>query len=63
MKNWYVVTFRWSEKVYCTNLCIADGAEQAEEHYKNKYECVSVRAAYDWEVETYKKRGMPIIEL
>lgn len=30
---------------------------------QSKYEWVSVRPAADWEVDTYKKRGMPVKNL
>lgn len=63
MKNWFIVSFRYSEKVHCTNLVLADSKEQAEEHYSKKYEWISVKAAADWEVDSYKRRGMPITKL
>ena len=63
MKNWYVVSFLYDKDVYCTNLCIADSKEQAEEHYSKEFEWVSVKAATDWEVDSYKRRGMPITTL
>ena len=63
MKYWFVVSFRYSEKVHCTNLCLAESKEKAEEHYSKKYEWVSVKAAADWEVNSYKRRGMPITTL
>ena len=63
MKYWFVVSFRYSEEVYCTNLCLAESEEKAKEHYSEKYEWVSVKAAADWEVDSYKRRGMPITTL
>ena len=63
MKIWYYVSFKYSEKVYCTNLCYADSKEQVEEYYQSKYEWVSVKPAADWEVDTYKRRGMPVKNL
>ena len=63
MKYWFVVSFRYSEKVYCTNLCLAESEEKAEEHYSEKYEWVSIKAATDGEVNSYKRRGMPITTL
>ena len=63
MKNWYVVSFMYDKDVYCTNLCIADSKEQAEKHYSKEFEWVSVKAADDWEVDSYKRRGMPITTL
>ena len=63
MKNWYVVSFMYDKNVYCTNLRTADSKEQAEEHYSKEFEWVSVKAADDWEVDSYKRRGMPITTL
>ena len=63
MKNWYVVSFMYDKNVYCTNLCTVDSKEQAEEHYSKEFEWVSVKAAADWEVDSYKRRGMPITTL
>ena len=62
MKNWFIVTFRFSENVHCTNLCYADSIEQVEGEYK-EYEWFSVRSTKDWEVDSYRRRGMPIINL
>ena len=53
----------YDKDVYCTNLCTADSKEQAEEHYSKEFEWVSVKAAADWEVDSYKRRGMPITTL
>ena len=63
MKNWYVVSFMYDKDVYCTNLCTADSKEQAEEHYSNEFEWIRVKVADDWEVDSYKRRGMPITTL
>ena len=63
MKNWYVVSFMYDKDVYCTNLCLTESKEKAEEHYSKKYEWVSVKAATDGEVNSYKRRGMPITTL
>ena len=63
MKYWFIVSFRYSEKVHCTNLCLAESKEKVEEHYSKKYEWVSVKAATDGEVNSYKRRGMLITTL
>ena len=63
MKTWYLATFKWSDSgVYCTNLVLTDSEEKAEEHY-SKYEMVSIRIADEWEVDSYRSRGMPVVEL
>lgn len=63
MKKWFLVSFKYSDKVYCTNLCTAEGAEDVEKHYRAEYDWVSVKEAAEWEVDTYKQRGMPVIKL
>ena len=40
VKEWYVVTFKWSEHIYCTNLVQTDDLEKIKEHY-TEYEDVS----------------------
>ena len=63
MKTWYLATFKWSDSgVYCTNLVLTDREEKAEEHY-SKYEMVSIRIADEWEVDSYRSRGIPVVEL
>ena len=63
MKTWYLATFKWSDSgVYCTNLVLTDSEKKAEEHY-SKYEMVSIRIADEWEVDNYRSRGMPVVEL
>ena len=63
MKTWYLATFKWSDSgVYCTNLVLTDSEEKAEEHY-SKYEMVSIRIADEWEVDSYRSRGCPVVEL
>ena len=63
MKTWYLATFKWSDSgVYCTNLVLTDSEKKAEEHY-SKYEMVSIRIADEWEVDNYRSRGCPVVEL
>ena len=63
MKTWYLATFKWSDSgVYCTNLVLTDSEEKAEEHY-SKYEMVSIRIADEWEIDSYRSRGCPVVEL
>ena len=63
MKTWYLATFKWSDSgVYCTNLVLTDSEEKAEKHY-SKYEMVSIRIADEWEINSYRSRGCPVVEL
>ena len=63
MKKPYLVSFRYSEKVHCTNIVFTDDTAKIAEKYGNKYAWHTFRECAEWEVETYKKRGMPIFEL
>ena len=63
MKKTYLVSFRYSEKVHCTNIVITDDTAKIDEKYGNKYEWHTFRECAEWEVDTYKKRGMPVSEL
>ena len=59
--KYFMVSFRWYDTdTFCTNLCIAESAEKAREHYESKYRDVSVRDALKGEVETAKRKGMPV---
>lgn len=62
MKKYFSVSFQHSENVYCANIAHAETAEEVEAHY-SKYAWYSVREAQDHEVETAKRKGMPIIEI
>ena len=58
----FMVTFRWyNTDTYCTNVCLAESEEQARAYYESKYSDVSIRLAFDIEVETAKRKGMPIV--
>lgn len=62
MKKYFSVSFKYSESVYCSNIAHAETAEAVEAHY-SKYEWVSVRECEEYEVETARRKGMPIIEI
>lgn len=62
MKKYFAVSFKYSESVYCSNIAHAETAEAVEAHY-SKYEWVSVRECEDHEVETARRKGMPIVEI
>lgn len=60
--TYYKVSFQYSESVYCSNIAHAENEEAVKEHY-SKYEWFSVSPATEADVETAKKKGMPIIEI
>lgn len=62
MKKYFAVSFKYSEGVYCSNTAHAETAEAVNAHY-SKYEWVSVRECEDYEVETARRKGMPIVEI
>lgn len=62
MKQYYKVSFKYSESVYCSNIAHAESREDVEAHY-SRYEWVSVEEAAAYEVETAQRKGMPIVEV
>ena len=62
MKKYFAVSFKYSESVYCSNIAHAETAEAVNAHY-SKYEWVSVRECEDYEVETARRKSMPIVEI
>lgn len=62
MKKYFAVSFKHSESVFCSNIAHAETAEAVNAHY-SKYEWVSVRECEDYEVETARRKGMPIVEI
>ena len=62
MKKYFAVSFKYSEGVYCSNIAHAETAEAVNAHY-SKYEWVSVIECEDYEVETARRKGMPIVEI
>lgn len=62
MKKYFAVSFKYSESVYCSNIAHAETAEAVNAHY-SKYEWVSVRECEDYEVDTARQKGMPIVEI
>lgn len=62
MKQYFNVTFQYSESVYCANIAHAETAADVEAHY-SKYAWISVSPAADYEVEEARRRGKPIVEV
>ena len=63
MKNYYRVTFQYSENTYCTNIAHAADIETVNAHYNAKYAWSAARIADDYDIETARRKGMPFIEL
>lgn len=62
MKQYFKVSFQYSESVFCANIAHAESAADVEKAY-SKYSWYSVRPAEDYEVEEARKKGMPIVEV
>ena len=62
MKQYFNVSFQYSESVYCANIAHAETVADVEAHY-SKYAWASVSPAADYEVEEARRRGKPIIEV
>lgn len=62
MKQYFKVSFQYSESVFCANIAHAESAADVEKAY-GEYSWYSVRPAEDYEVEEAREKGMPIIEV
>ena len=62
MKQYFNVSFQYSESVYCANIAHAETVADVEAHY-SEYAWVSVSPAADYEVEEARRRGKPIVEV
>lgn len=63
MKNYFKVSFQYSESVYCSNLAHAETAEDVRRHYEAKYSWVNVSPATEYDVRNAEVRGMPVVEI
>ncbi len=61
MKSYYAVSFKYSENVYCSNIAHAETEDAVKAHYA-KYDWVNIRKCEEHEVNTARRKGMPIIE-
>ena len=57
----YLVTFQWSETIYCVNIAIGT-IDAINKHY-SKYQWFSLRAATEYDIEEAKRKGMPIVKV
>lgn len=60
--KYYNVSFQYNETIYCTNIAKTDDPEKIKAHY-SKYTWYNISEATAGEVETARRKGMPIIEL
>lgn len=62
MKKYFNVSFQYSNNAYCTNIAHAESVEDVERHY-SKYGWVDVSDSTDYDIETARKKGMPVVEI
>ena len=58
----YKITFQKADKIYCTNIVVADNKEDAMNHYK-KYKINGIAEATEQDLEEAERKGMPFIDL
>ena len=61
MKKYYFVSWNHGNGIYCTNLATAESAADVYKAYAERSE-VTVRPAEDCEIESAKRRGMPVTD-
>ena len=61
MKNYYFVSWNHGNGIYCTNLATAESASDVYKAYADRRE-ITVRPAEDHEIESAKRRGMPVTD-
>lgn len=55
----YIVSFEYSDTVYCANWVTTDDPRTIDEHYGKKYKWYAYHEATTGEVETAMAKGMP----
>ena len=61
MKKYYFVSWNHGNGIYCTNLAAAESAADVYKAYADRDE-VTLRPAEDYEIESAKRRGMPVTD-
>lgn len=62
MKKYYIVSFQYSERTYCTNIALSENLRAVIDHYQ-KYTWCSARPATEYDIQEAKRKNMPIIEI
>lgn len=58
---YYMVSYHAGNGIYCTNLATAESIEDIQRAYAD-HEQVTINPAKDYEIESAKRRGMPVVE-
>ena len=62
MKRYFKVTFRYSESIFCVNIAHAESHDAVPVHYE-RYDDVWIEDDIPpYELESAKRKGMPIVE-
>lgn len=62
MKKYFVVSFKYSEMTYCSNIATAETIEAVKAHYYKKYSDVFIREATENDIQEAKRKGKPFVE-
>ena len=62
MKKYYKVTFEYDENLYCTNIARADNIDAIKAYY-NEYAWLDIKESPEWEVESFRRKGCPFINV
>lgn len=62
-KDIFLVSFKYSESTYCSNIAIAESIEDVRAHYSKKYTEIFINGATLADIEEAKKKGKPVIEI
>lgn len=62
MKKYFRITFQKVNGVYCENIAHADSIDDVAVRY-SKYPWHKATLAESWEVDTARRKGMPIVEI
>lgn len=56
----YKVTFKTKSGIYCANVAMADSKQAVETYYSGKYGWCAVDDCKPYELETARRKGMPV---
>lgn len=61
--EYYNVSYYIGDDIWSSNITLAASEKRVHEYYSKKSDRVLVSKAEDWEVETAKRKGMPILTI
>lgn len=61
--EYYNVSYYVGDDIWSSNITLAASEKMVHEYYSKKSDRVLVSKAEDWEVETAKRKGMPILTI